>query len=282
MTTITSATNPPSPPPSLARFARLSITTACSVPSVPPPGTVYHVCDYYDWCAPTSTDSHVGEKRMEELGIDGGGGKAYGYAVFVKEKGKGVVEEEEIPVITAAKWDSANAWDSNRDWSNDDNDDNTTDRSSGSPITAVAVAANGTSNGHNNHQTTNGWGTGNAWGTGAPVPSYGPYNSSSPIRVHKKQRMFAVGLGNLGNTCYMNSSLQCLTSTTCLTGFVLGGKFDGSVNRENKLGTGGRMAESYRKLVQEMTCGSTVYPKEFKKTVGQWRNQFMGYEQHDR
>lgn len=45
-----------------------------------------------------------------------------------------------------------------------------------------------------------------------------------------------VGLGNLGNTCYINSSVQCLSHTPLLTEYFLSSAYVNDVNVENKLG----------------------------------------------
>lgn len=57
------------------------------------------------------------------------------------------------------------------------------------------------------------------------------------------------GLKNLGNTCYMNSTLQCLSATIPLSRFLRYGKFRPFVNRTNRLGTGGQLVQALAELL---------------------------------
>lgn len=76
-----------------------------------------------------------------------------------------------------------------------------------------------------------------------------------------------LGLGNLGNTCFMNSSIQCMSNIPELTRYFLNGDYKGDLNPENPLGKGGNIAKGYAELLQSLwskESHSAVYPSRFK------------------
>lgn len=89
------------------------------------------------------------------------------------------------------------------------------------------------------------------------------------------------GLKNLGNTCYMNSILQCLSNTTFLNEYFLEEQFKQNLNRNNK--TQGRIAEEVAAVLKELWTGQykCIASKNLRFVVGQYERQFGGIEQQD-
>ena len=76
-----------------------------------------------------------------------------------------------------------------------------------------------------------------------------PKKKTKTISVKRKR---ATGLGNLGNTCFMNSTLQCLAHTPPLRHYFLSGQYKNDLNVDNPLGTGGELAKEFANLLREM------------------------------
>ncbi|KAM3580487.1 ubiquitin-specific protease doa4 [Umbelopsis sp. WA50703] len=91
------------------------------------------------------------------------------------------------------------------------------------------------------------------------------------------------GLKNLGNTCYMNSIIQCLSGTIPLARYFLSGMYKNHINTTNHMGTGGKLADAYANLIRVMWSESYNFlsPVTFRDAIIRFSPQFEGTEQHD-
>ena len=90
-----------------------------------------------------------------------------------------------------------------------------------------------------------------------------------------------VGIQNLGNSCYLNSILQCLSHLKPLTSFFLSNAYESQLNMDAVFGTKGMMVSEYVSLLQALWFGDkrVISPKPFKSFLGRMNEAWAGSSQ---
>ena len=91
------------------------------------------------------------------------------------------------------------------------------------------------------------------------------------------------GSVNLGNTCFMNSSIACISNCIDLTYYFLSKKFVQDINSSNRDGTGGELAKAWYRIIEYYWNSryQSGNPKLVKNIVATKNRKFSGYNQQD-
>jgi len=106
--------------------------------------------------------------------------------------------------------------------------------------------------------------------------------AESPVKESSPTLGGTSGLRNIGNTCFMNSVIQCLSNTKQLTNYLLNDEHMREINTTNS-SMKGSLIKAFATVIKALWKGNgrVVDPSSLKGAVNRFAPRFSGYNQED-